>query len=233
MVIQVSAFESAIISDTGDPTKPENKVAKPDIPGDLVIDLGFNFLLDQPENMNTGFWGSKIINLYYYRHFGIGESNFSINIGLGTGLEKLSFEDGLNTLNLDVDGNTEVIELPTNYDVKKSKVALNYLDLPIEFRFHANKNHDVGFRAAIGGKIGYLMNSHTKLVYKLDGDKIKSKNQQDYNFEKIRYGIIGRLGFPGINIFGYYSLSSLFKGDQGPEATGATTWNVGLSITGF
>jgi len=227
---EVKAF---YIQTNDDPTKPGKKTARPDVPGDLIIDVGFNFLLDQTENMNTGFWGSKIINVYYYRHFGIGESNFSINIGLGAGMEKLSFEDGTYTMGIDADGNTEMVELPGTFDVKKSKLALNYVDLPIEFRFHTNKNHDTGFRAAIGGKVGYLLNNHTKLVYKEDGEKFKVKNDQDYNIEKIRYGLLGRLGFPGINVFCYYGLSSLFKSEKGPEGADASTWNIGISITGF
>lgn len=222
--------------DDNDKKKKKNN-ARPDLPGILLIDFGFNFLTDNPEGMDVGFWGSKIVNFYYYWDIPIGKSHFSFGPGIGLGLEKYSFEDN-NTLALDNSGNTEIIEvssiLDDDVEIKKSKIAANYIDVPIEFRFHANKeNHDLGFRAAVGGKVGFLFAGHTKIKYEGDGDNKKLKQKEDFNLQRLRYGVTARIGFPGINLFGFYSLSELFESGKGPDETTASSFNLGISISGF
>lgn len=217
--------------------KKKKQQARPDLPGIFLIDVGFNFLMDNPEGMDLGFWGSKIVNFYYYWDIPIGESHFSFGPGIGVGLEKYSFEDN-NTLALDNSGNTEIIELTSilddDADIKRSKIAANYVDVPVEFRFHLNKrNHDLGFRAAIGGKVGFLFDGHTKIKYEEDGDNKKLKQKDNFNMQRLRYGLTARIGFPGINFFGYYSLSELFESGKGPDETTAASFNLGISISGF
>ena len=135
-------------------------------------------------------------------------------------------------------GNTEITELANllndDVEIKKSKIAANYIDIPVEFRFHVNKeNHDQGFRAAIGGKVGFLFDGHTKIKYEEDGDNKKIKQKDNFNLQRFRYGVTARIGFPGINLFGYYSLSELFESGRGPDETTATSFNLGISISGF
>ncbi|MDN5215502.1 outer membrane beta-barrel protein [Fulvivirgaceae bacterium BMA12] len=226
------AFENGDDND-----KKKKKInARPDLPGTFLVDLGFNFLMDNPDNMDMGFWGSKVINFYYYWHIPIGKSNFSIGPGIGVGLEKYSFDNN-NTLALDNDGETVIVEIANileDSDIKKSKIAANYIDIPLEFRFHLNKeDHSRGFRAAIGGKVGFLFDGHTKIKYEQDGDNKKLKQKENYNLQRLRYGVSARIGFPGINLFGYYSLSELFENDKGPEDTATTSLNLGISFSLF
>ena len=235
LLLSLGAF--ALENGDDNDKKKKKKSARPDLPGILLIDVGFNFLPDNPDGMDVGFWGSKIVNFYYYWDIPIGKSHFSFGPGIGVGLEKYSFEDD-NTFVLDNDGNTDVTALSNilgdDVEIKKSKIAANYVDIPIEFRFHLNKeNHDQGFRAAIGGKVGFLFDGHTKVKYEEDGDNKKFKQKDNFNLQRLRYGLTARIGFPGINFFGYYSLSELFESGNGPDETTAAPFNVGISISGF
>lgn len=237
MALLLSFGAVALENDDDNDKKKKKQKARPDLPGILLIDVGFNFLQDNPEGMDVGFWGSKIVNFYYYLDIPIGKSHFSFGPGIGFGLEKYSFDDN-NTLTLNNSGNTEITELANllndDVEIKKSKIAANYIDIPVEFRFHVNKeNHDQGFRAAIGGKVGFLFDGHTKIKYEEDGDNKKIKQKDNFNLQRFRYGVTARIGFPGINLFGYYSLSELFESGRGPDETTATSFNLGISISGF
>lgn len=216
--------------------KKTKKAARPDIPGDLFVDLGFNFLLDNPESLDMGFFGSKIVNLYYHWNIPIGKSHFSFSPGFGVGLEKYSF-DRKNTLGRDTDGETIVLDLENVFpgsEIKRTKIAANYLDIPLEFRFHLNKeHHNEGFRVAVGGKVGLLFDGHTKVKYKEEGDNKKWKQKDNFNLSRIRYGAHVRIGFPGVNFFGYYSLNELFESGKGPDDTTTSSFNVGVAIVAF
>jgi hypothetical protein len=233
LCLLISNFSFAQDDSNNDVDKSRLSAADANVPGELLLDIGFNFLVDESPSMKMDWWGSKVVNLYYYRSFRIG-SHFSINPGIGVGLEKYSFDNAVNSIRRGDDGLTEIFPLPEEWDKVKSKIAANYLDIPIEFRYHGNKtDHERGFRAAIGGKVGYLFENHSKVVYKEDGIRKTIKNRDDFNLNRIRYGIIARAGLRGISAFGYYSLSELFKKDLGPEDTNPASWTVGITVSLF
>ena len=206
--------------------------ASPDFPGSLVIEFGFNFLSDNPDQMELGFFGSKAFNVYYMYEFRLGNSAFSFNPGFGVGLEKYSFDNDV-TLGLGENG-TVMSPLPEDWDVKKTKLAANYFDIPLELRFHLNKdNFRKSFKIGIGGKAGVLFDAHTKVKYELDGDTKIIKDKESFDLSRFRYGVQGRIGIGGFNLFYYQELSELFKDGKGPEATTASPFKIGLSLAIF
>lgn len=210
----------------------QNAPASPNFPGSLVFDFGFNFLNDAPEDMKLNFFGSKIFNLYYMYEIRLGNSAFSFNPGLGVGLEKYRFDKDV-TLASTNEG-TAIVPLSENWDVKKSKLAANYVDIPIEFRFHANKNNfRKSFKVGIGAKAGILFNSHSKIKYKENGDTKTLKSKEPFDLSRFRYGVQGRIGIGGFSVFYYHELSSLFKDGKGPEGTDASPYKVGISLYAF
>ena len=69
------------------------KKGKPDIPGTLLMDVGFNILNDGPADMDLKFFGSKSVNLYYQYDIPFGDSKFSFHPGIGVGMDKYRFQD--------------------------------------------------------------------------------------------------------------------------------------------
>ena len=61
---------------------------RPDLPGIFLIDLGLNFLVSPPANMEIEAWGSKSVNLYYMYPIKLGAGTFTLNPGIGLGLDK-------------------------------------------------------------------------------------------------------------------------------------------------
>ncbi|HLW18671.1 MAG TPA: porin family protein [Cyclobacteriaceae bacterium] len=221
---------------------PTLKKGRPNVKGDLFLDFGFNFLNNHPEDLDTRFFPSRVANIYYQYPIHLGEnSGITFNPGIGLGLDKLAFKRDSTLINNPALGNnsSQLVGIKTLYgnDVRidVNNMAINYIDIPLEFRYHVNKtNYDKGFRFALGGKVGILYNAHTKVeITDAAGLTRKIKIRQDYGLNPIRYGVYARVGLPGFNLWSYYGLNKVFKDGQGPFGTEATQFNLGLSVALF
>ncbi|WP_200974184.1 porin family protein [Echinicola sp. 20G] len=215
---------------------------RPDIKGDLFLDLGFNILNNRPEDLSTKFFASKTANIYFQRPINLGEkSGWTLNPGIGLGLDKLAFKDNMTLIN-DPDKGTnssQLVDIDDVYgegiSVDKNTMALNYVDIPVEIRYHFNKSdYNEGFRIALGGKVGMLYEAHTKIkLTDSDGVNRKIKDSQEFGLNKFRYGVYTRVGLSGFNLWAYYGLNDVFKSGQGPYETESTQFNFGMSVALF
>lgn len=214
------------------------KAQRPDLPGALIIDLGVNNWSTSPENITLNSFQSKTVNITYFYDLPLGDSKFTFTPGIGLGLEKYTFKQAYTFVSEINNGALEVaaeqLALDNVFQYGKSKMGMNYLDIPLEFRYYSRKNqYSRGFRAAIGAKVGVLYSSFTKYKYEDNlGDKHMVKNRADYGLNNFRYGVQARVGFGGFSLFSYYELSKKF--DIAPTG-GENTSNLmfGISITGF
>ena len=213
---------------------------RPDIPGELGFDLGLVVAPDFPDSMKL-----KLIHCIYFSPFYkfetfIPNTNFSVVTGLSLGLEKYRFKDPVTlTRYRDDKGNysNQLVSLDTvlyNAAIKGSKLAVNYIEIPIEIRYRTNKTYPKNsFFVSVGGKIGYMFNSHTKYKYKQESQIKTSKFRSKFDLNSIRYGFMGRVGFGNFNVFYYQSLNTLFQKDKGPAGNTSQPMLVGLSLTLF
>ena len=211
--------------------------AAPDIPGNLVIDIGFNLLVDKAAEMDRKWWGSKSVGLYYT--FNIAPKNlfFSINPGIGVGLEKYALDDDI-TLVPAVDdeiGRISVIDtLSEDLSVRKSKIATNYFEIPLEFRFYTNQeDRERGVFFALGASAGVLFQQQTKLSFTEDGLRSQIKNRTDFQFNQFRARGIARFGYRGVNVFFKFGITEWFQSGRGPSGAPATMHTIGFSFVGF
>lgn len=211
------------------PLKIRKRAARPDIPGTFLIELGWNILMDAPDNMDLGNFGSRTVNMLYFYDIPLGKSNFAVLPGVGLGLNKYKLDD-----NITLSESGGVVTVDTlSFNADKSQLAVNYFDIPLEFRFYANPSDKRrSFKVGVGVKGGIRFSSHTKIKFEDEGDNVKLKEKRSYGLNRFRYGVTGRIGIAGFNIFYYQSLSEMF--DDGPEGTANTTnITVGVSFTGF
>lgn len=216
---------------------------RPNIPSDLKFEFGFNQLNNRSEDMSMKFFASRTFNIYYQYPVSIfGEtSGFTMDIGIGIGTDKYAFKDDQTLYNNPAVGPeasmlkdiTDV--LGDEIDINKNVVAANYFDIPLDFTYHFNKlNYSKGFKISVGGKVGYLYESHTKLKYEdSDGLKRKIKDSQNYGFEKFRYGLSLKAGTPGFYVWSYIGLNQVFQEGKGPNASEATQVNFGVAVNVF
>jgi hypothetical protein len=170
--------------------------------GDIFTDIWMN----HPEGatvrgINQG------VNVFGMYNFPIGESNFSFAIGVGMGFHNLYSKSVIEDIKADT---IKFMRLPDTVAMKRTKLGLSYIDLPLEFRFKTPSK----FRAAIGVKVGYLVDAKVKYKYgKADIEKAK----QVSNVEKFRFGPTVRVGYSWFSVFAYYSVTKIFRKNRGPD----------------
>ena len=152
----------------------QEKLARPDIPGELMVDIGLNYWDEEPLFVDQAGWRSKSIGIYYIKRKAL-SNKFSFYYGAGLGMEKIglgdtvTFSSGvlLNADDADPDNDVlsplEVTTLPGNFPYDKNRLAVTYLDIPVELRFHPKGTQDgEGLFVGVGGIVGLRMNSHMK-----------------------------------------------------------------------
>ena len=128
----------------------QNELSRPDVPGELMIDIGLNYLTETPSELTQRGWPSKSIGLYYTKRK-ILNRNFVFNYGLGLGLEKLDFG---NQHTLIQDGDELIVdEFPFSDSPSKNRLAITYFESPLEMRFYPKGTED-GRGWFLGNKSG-------------------------------------------------------------------------------
>ena len=212
------------------------KVARPDIPGSFVFDLGINRGRLTPTNFSQGFWGSRTVNFYYQYPLRIGRTKFSFVPAIGLSLERFKLVNNYTLSNLkDQEGTFPLVPANTLYPgTYKSMIVTNYFELPVGFRFDTHPEDMArSLSFAVGGRVGILYDGFTKLKYSQDGETKTIKDKQNHGLNPFRYGVYGRFGIGSFNIFSFYNLSPLFEAGKGPASTVMTTYTIGISINGF
>jgi hypothetical protein len=216
---------------------PEKKVVeRPDIPGNFLVDLGLNLGINPPDSAyKKGLFGSRALNLYYYYPIRLGNSKFSFNPGIGMSMERIKWAN-LRILR-DTTENEEIYSLIPNTEyrkLKKSMLIMNYLEVPLEFRFDANPADPARtFWVSFGARVGILANAHTKLKFKQDGEKSMLKEHWRHGLTPVRYAAVLRWGVAGFGWFTSYNLTPLFEKGKGPSRTEMSILTVGITINGL
>ena len=248
MMHKIAAFlflTGISLSVLGQTEAPKKISRRPDIPGTFALEFGYNQDLSGPKEFDLDFLGSRSANLYYQYEFRIFKSKFSFVPGIGLSLERFKF-NGEATLDY-VDGDFNSIAMIPQVDtnipgVKKSMLITNYVDIPLELRFSTNPEDPArSFKISVGGRIGYLYDSFTKIKYKENGELKKLKNKDNYNLTQFRYGLSGRIGIGNFSLFGYYNVSPLFEEGKGlSDINGQSsvkndfsTLTIGISLASF
>jgi hypothetical protein len=216
---------------------PTKKVAaRPDIPGNFLVDMGLNLGINPPDSAyKKGLFGSRTLNIYYYYPIRIGESKFSFNPGIGMSMERIKWAN-LRILR-DTTANEEIYSLIPNTEyqkLKKSMLIMNYLEMPLEFRFDANPSDPARtFWVSAGARIGILADAHSKLKFKKDGEKSMLKEHWRHGVSPVRYAAVLRWGVAGFGWFTAYNLTPLFEKGKGPSRTEMSILTVGITINGL
>jgi hypothetical protein len=108
--------------------------------------------------------------------------------------------------------NGNIVFLPVERDVRKSKLATTYFNLPAMFILDINNTLKLG----VGAYVGYRLGSHSKIKY-TSGDDIKDKYRSNFYLNDWKYGLRGTLGIKDVKFFMNYDLNTMFRGDRDPK----------------
>ncbi len=193
----------------------------------IVVSLFTDAWSGLPDNMDTYFI-NRGIAFDYLQELPLGKSNFSIAAGLGLSSHNL-YSDNIYEWNIE-NNNYYFVPIQTDADYKNNKLSLNYINVPVEFRFRT-RNLPKTFRIHAGIKGGYLINAHTKYFGDNEqGREIKTKEKSLENIESFLLGLNGRIGYGRINVSAFMSLTEIFKDNNAQDAEFIS---LGLSVILF
>ena len=102
-----------------------------------------------------------------------------------------------------------------NKSVKKSKLHVNYLTVPLLLEVKTPLRMGGSRLSLSAGAIGSLyLGSHTKYKYYDNG---KEKIQGNFHINQWKYELTGRIHFGDFTVFANYSMTPLFETGHGPE----------------
>ncbi|MEO9482257.1 MAG: outer membrane beta-barrel protein [Ekhidna sp.] len=216
----------------------QDGLKRPDIPGEVMADIGFNVWSSMPGGLERKTWSSKSVAIYYMKRKAL-SGKLSFNYGIGLGLEKMSLGDS-STLASNytfTSGSTDSLAavgiIPNPQNFQKNRLATTYLDIPFEFRFHPLGTQDgEGLFLGVGGIVGLRLNAHTKWKYDNNGETVRDKVSGKFNLNSFRYGYQVRMGFRGVHLFYKRYLSNVFQ-DKFQDGKNPVMTTVGINVTGF
>jgi Outer membrane protein beta-barrel domain len=164
-----------------------------------------------------------------------GSPQFSVAFGLGVGSSNMYFK---NTV-IDIKSKNSTLPFRAVDSVdhfKKYKLSTAFLEVPLELRFTANpEKESKSIKAAIGVKVGTLLNVHTKGKTLLDktGRTINSYTAKETGksfFNTTRLVAMARIGYGNFSLVGSYQINNIFKDGV---AADMKLFQVGLNLSGL
>lgn len=198
------------------------------------FDVGTNNFLEKgkfPDASGSQYavrpWGSWYIGVNSIQRTHVGGKLF-IEWGVGASWYNFKFQDDATLITKD---DNDVQGTYFNKDTRdvsfiKSKLTVSYINASfvpmIDVGGYNRKarfwnSHNSAFRFGVGPYAGYRIGSHTKQVYKENGDREKDKNRDNFYLNNFRYGVRVQLGIRSTDFFFNYDLSELFATNKGPK----------------
>ncbi len=200
----------------------ESAMKKVTIGLDVFTDIWFN----APTNVDIRAVNPSA-NTYLTYNFTVGKSkNLTFGMGLGIGNHNMYSNDGVIE---NVKGDTiRYVPLDPALSMKRSKLSVTYLEVPLELRFKSHK----GFKVSIGFKLGYLIDSKEKYVGNTvaNGPLQVVKRKRLSQLNTFSYSPTFRVGYKSFNLFFSYALGPVFRVDHGPQLH---PMSLGITLTPF
>ncbi|NSL89259.1 PorT family protein [Chitinophaga sp. Mgbs1] len=193
----------------------------------LMIQLSYDGWAGAPDSIKTGF--NRGFNIALMYDFPFKKSPFSVAAGLGISTSGVYLKD--HTFDISGRVNPTTPTFPASSAYKKYKVATTYLEIPIEIRYRSvPDNANKGFKAALGLKVGALVNAHTKGKNTTPNGKNFDKDLNKNFFNPWRFSATARVGYGNFALFGAYSLNAMLKDNSSMDIR---PYQIGICLSGL
>jgi hypothetical protein len=203
------------------------------------FNLGINGYLT-PDNKIDMPAGYEFLDLRYEKsinvHLNLFEQNFNLisnKFGLVTGIG-IEWNNYRFSNQVKLDHTSDMIaqiEVPASErEYTKSKLNVRYLNVPLILEFQTNPKSNVNsFHIGAGVVGGVRIGSHSKNVYE-NNNRQKEKVRDDFHLNPLKADATVRIGWGKLNLYGNYSLLTLFRDNKGPELY---PFSVGITLLSF
>lgn len=195
----------------------------------VLVDVYHNNWLHHNPSLKTK-WYSRGIAISYNHSFSIVKDKFAFSMGAGVSNHNFYTNSYFsNVVHPDTNITNRSYTKTTAYDEsakpKSNKLAVTYLDIPVELRFFGKKNEKGHqFKFFVGARAGYKYDIHSRM-------KNSTGKYKDFiypNAEKWRYGMHFKVGYGRVFMYGFYSLNTVFQENYGESLRPVS---LGLSYT--
>jgi len=162
------------------------------------------------------------------------DPHWSVAFGLGVNGSNMFFKN--TSIDIKSTGSSLIFKNVDSADhFKKYKLVNVYAEIPIEMRYTFSPEKKSSWKAALGIKVGTLINAHTKgkTLVNSGGTTINPytlKESKKSFFNGTRFVATARVGIGSFSLVGTYSLTSLIKDGAGP---GVKPYQIGICISGL
>ncbi|MEM7552359.1 MAG: hypothetical protein AAF363_21925 [Bacteroidota bacterium] len=195
----------------------------------LNFDLGLNNYLEdgqfptgEPYEIKP--WGSWFFAINHVWNSPITKT---LSLEWGAGFNFYAFKlDNSDFQIIEGEDQVEFVELP-EINTIKSKLGTSYFNItavPVfdfgrnrRSKFSWRRSSGDGFRIGVGGYAGYRLGGRSKLVFREDGDRERSRIRDSFFLENWRYGVRGQIGYRDVDFFINYDFNDLFESGRGPQ----------------
>ncbi len=204
----------------------------------FLIQFGYANWAGAPDSVSSRMAGlSKSFNVFVMFDFPF-KTNPKLSMALGPGIatDHIVFTKTYVGIK-DLTSTMRFTNLEDTNHFKKTKLATAYLEAPVEFRYMADPaNPGKSFKAAIGVRIGTMINAHTR------NTKYQDRNEKTLNndytmketskrfFNKNRLVGMARIGMGHFTLYGSYQFTTLFRDGLGPDVR---PFSIGLTLSGL
>ncbi len=199
----------------------------------LNIDLGINNYLENgkfPDD-NNAMYAVKPLGSWNIALNWVNKNRIAgpLYLQWGPGLSWYNFKFDDNDVRLTkTDNAVEFYRVGPEVNSIKSKLVTSYINFNLVPMLDFGKRRDSdrftfmekssdSFRIGFGGYAGYRIGSHSKFVYKDDGDREREKDRKNFYLNNWRYGLRFQMGYRGVDFFANYDLNELFVTGKGPQ----------------
>lgn len=201
-----------------------------------IVDLGFSNFNDQTnygsaetqafapgltkDGIKLRTAKSVNVNIWFFmQRLNVISHVVNLKYGLGLELNNYHFDDK----KVHFEKNPTLITLDPDYaDLKKNKLAADYLTVPMMLNFNFTPGRNRGFGFSAGVSAGYLYSSRQKIK----GPEGKSKLKDDFNLRPWKLSYIGELNLGPVKLYGSYATKSMWE-----KGFDHTPYNVGIRLS--
>ncbi len=163
------------------------------------------------EAMDQNLFGSANWTLHMIRQRINLTKKGSVNISYGLAFDFNRYKF-TNDYTLQAEQNTVTFVDNPGVDFKKNTLSATYLTAPVLLGFKIKpRKSKKSFNIKVGGYGGILLASKTK--QKIEGEK-RVRVRDDFNLNRVRYGLTARAGYGWFNVYVNYGLNSMFKKEE-------------------
>ncbi|WP_300568840.1 porin family protein [Flavobacterium sp.] len=184
--------------------------------------ITYNILNHKPEGVSQNSFSAGV-DLGFLRDFPINKKR-TVAIAPGLGLSYKNYKQNL--IIQEDNGVINYSTIATDAPFDKNKLAMCFVEMPIEFRWRTSTYDSHKFwRVYSGVKLSYMF--YNKSRYIATDIDYKVSNNPDLN--KFQYGAYVATGWNSWNFYAYYGFQNMFKeGTLNGKPLDMSTLNIGL-----